>query len=64
MLLNVTKFKVIHFGLNNIMEKYEIDEKEIAEVREEKHLEIVIQIDLKWSKQCVKVSSSGNKYWV
>ena len=27
----------------------------------EKDLGIVIQSELKWSKQCVKVSSSGNK---
>jgi len=38
-----------------------MDGKEIVEVREEKDLGIVIQNNLKWSKQCVKISSSGNE---
>ena len=38
-----------------------MDCKQIVEIRGEKDLGITIQNDLKWSKQCVKVSSSGNK---
>ena len=51
----------MHFGFNNAKERYEIGGKQFVEVREEKDLGIVIQNNLKWSKQCVKVSSSGNK---
>ena len=60
MLFNVEKCKVMHFGFNNT-EKYEMYGKEIVNVREDTNLEIVIQDDLKWSKQCLKVSNSGNK---
>ena len=63
MLFHVEKCKVMHFGFNNTKDKYEMDGKEIVDVREEKDLVIVIQDDL-WSKQCIKVSNSGNKYWV
>ena len=43
--------------INNVMERYEMDGKQIVEVREEQDLGISIQKDLKWSKQLVKVSS-------
>ena len=43
------------------MERYEINGEQIVDISEEKDLGIVIQNYLKWSKQCVKVSSSGNK---
>jgi len=43
------------------MEKYECVGKEIVQVREDKDLGIVVQNDLKWSKQCVKVSIGGDR---
>ena len=61
MQFNIERCKVMHSGFNNTKEKYEMDEKKIIEVREEKDLGVVIQDDLKWSKQCLKVSNSGNK---
>ena len=36
-----------------------MDGKQIVEVREEEDLGIIIQNDVKWSKHCVMVSSSG-----
>ena len=38
-----------------------MDGKQIVEVREEEDLGIIIQNDVKWSKHCVMVSSSGNR---
>jgi len=51
----------VHFGFNNTMKKYKMDGKEIVEVWEENDLKITFQNDLKCSKHCEKVLTSGNK---
>ena len=62
MLLSVENVMLcMHYGFNNALEIYEMNGKQVFEVSEEKDLGMVIQNDLQWRKQCVKVSSSGNK---
>ena len=60
MLFDVDKCNVMYFGFNNALERYKMNGEQIVDVSEEKYWGIVIQNDLKWSKQCVNISSSGN----
>ena len=46
MLFNVEKCDVMHFRFNNALERYEMNDKQIVEVSEEKDLGTVIQNDL------------------
>ena len=61
MLFNVEKCKVMHLGTNNPKQAYSIDDKSIAVVDEEKDLGVIIQNDLKVSKQCSKVVKTANQ---
>ena len=61
MLFNVDKCKVMHFGINNIKVNYELNGKTLEEVTEERDLGVVVQNDLKCSKQCLKAVSTANK---
>ena len=61
MLFNMDKCKVMHIGLNNNKTKYKINGKYLEEVTEEKHLGVVLQNDLKCSKQCLKAVSTANR---
>jgi len=56
-LFNIDKCKVMHLGLNNIKAKYEMNGKCLEEVIEERDLGVIIQSDLKCSKQCLKAVS-------
>ena len=51
MLFNVDKCKVMHLGINNNKANYELNGKTL-EVTEERDLGVVVQNDLKCSKQC------------
>jgi len=48
-------------GLNNVKAKYELNGKHLEEVVEERDLGVIIQRDLKCSKQCLKAVSTANK---
>ena len=61
MLFNLNKCKVIHFGKHNSCASYQLGGKDLEAVKEERDLVIIIQDDLKISKQCVKAVSSANK---
>jgi len=61
MLFNIDKCKVMHLGLNNVKAKYEINGKYLEEVIEERDLGVIIQSELKCSKQCLKAVSTANK---
>jgi len=52
MLFNVDRSKVMHFGHNNIMMDYTLDDKVLDVVREE-DLGTVVSNDLKASLQCI-----------
>ena len=52
MLFNVDKCKIMHVGFNNKYVKYEINGKIWEEATEERDLGVIIQNDLKCSKQC------------
>ena len=62
MLLNVDKCKVMHIGLNNNKAKYEMNVY-LEEVTDERDLGVVLQNDLKCSKQCLKAVSTANRGW-
>jgi hypothetical protein len=61
MLFNVEKCKVMHLGRNNDRCSYSLDGKILSEVLEEKDLGVIIQEDLKVSKQCSKAASTANR---
>ena len=61
MLFNTDKCKVMHLGVNNVKAKYEMNGKYLEEVLEDKDLGVIIQSDLKCSKQCLKAVSTANK---
>ncbi|MGE5822000.1 MAG: RNA-directed DNA polymerase [Nitrososphaerota archaeon] len=61
MLFNVDKCKVMHIGLGNGMAKYEMNGKYLEEVTEERDLGVIVQNDLKCSKQCLKAVNTANK---
>lgn len=61
MLFNVEKCKVIHFGYNNTQAEYEMNGKQLGKTIEERDLGIIMQSDLKWSKQCSKAVTSANR---
>ena len=61
MLFNVDKCKVMHIGLNNNKANYEMNGKYLEEVTEERDLGVVLQTDLKCSKQCLEAVSTANR---
>jgi ribonuclease P/MRP protein subunit RPP40 len=61
MLFNVDKFKVMHFGYINSKSTYEMNEKDLEEISEERDLGVIVQQDLTWSKQCSKSVSTANR---
>jgi len=61
MLFNIDKCKVMHLGLNNVKAIYEMNGKYSEEVIEERNLRVIMQSDLKCSKQCLKAASTANK---
>lgn len=60
MVFNVEKCKIMHFGTKNAKEQYSINNDSLSEVIEERDLGIIIQSDLKVSKQCAKVVKTAN----
>jgi ribonuclease P/MRP protein subunit RPP40 len=61
MLFNVDKCKVMHFGYNNSKSTYAMNGKDLEEISEERDLGVIVQQDLKWSKQCSKSVSTANR---
>ena len=61
MLFNVDKCKVMHLGINNTKVNYELNGITLEEVTEEMDLGVVVQNDLKCSKQCLRAVSTANK---
>ena len=61
MLFNIDKCKVMHFGNNNLHAVYTLGGKVLQVVDEEKDLGVIVQDDLKVSKQCAKAVTTANK---
>jgi hypothetical protein len=61
MLFNVDKCKVMHIGLGNGKANYEMNDKYLEEVTEERDLGVIMQNDLKCSKQCLKAVNTANR---
>ena len=62
MLFNVDKCKVRHLEINNTKVDFELNGITLKEVTEERDLGVVVQNDLKCSKQCLKaVNTSANE---
>ena len=51
----------MHIGLNNNKAKYEMNGKYLEEVTEERDLGVVLQTDLKCSKQCLEAVNTANR---
>ena len=61
MLFNIDKCKVVHFGTNNPLCTYSMNNNVLSVVEEEKDLGIIVQNNLKVSSQCVQVVKTANK---
>lgn len=61
MLFNVEKCKVMHVGFNNSRAHYVMDGEDLQPVTEELDLGVIVQDDLKCTKQCVKVVGNANR---
>ena len=61
MMFNLAKCKVMHFGRKNMKAEYSMGGERLDVVDEEKDLGIIIQDDLKVSKQCVKAVKTANR---
>ena len=61
MLFNIDKCKVMHFGNNNLHAVYTLGGKVLQVVEEERDLGVIVQDDLKVSKQCAKAVTTANK---
>ena len=61
MLFNLDKCKVMHFGKHNDKELYFMGNTCLSPVVEEKDLGVIIQDDLKISKQCAKAVKTANR---
>ena len=61
MLFNEDKCKVMHLGINNTKVNYELNGITLEEVTEKRDLGVVVQNDLKCSKQCLQAVSTANK---
>src|SRR6266536_1931380 len=61
MLFNLEKCKVIHMETGNVNTEYFMDGVKIQAVEDEKDLGVIINKDLKVSKQCIKAAKMGNK---
>jgi ribonuclease P/MRP protein subunit RPP40 len=59
MSFNIEKCKVMHLGYNNGEAKYFMGGRELAVVKEEKDLGVIISQDLKVSKQCAIAAKKG-----
>ena len=61
MLLNVGKCKVMYLGVSNDNAGYFMDNRQSQAVVDERDLGIVMQNNLKVSKQCAKVVGTANR---
>ena len=60
MLFNVDKCKVMHLGVSNENAGYFMDNSQLQAVVDERDLSIVMQNNLKVSKQCAEVIGTSN----
>ena len=61
MLFNIEKCKVLHIGKNNGKEIFSMGGKVLESVEEEKDLGVIVNYDLKVSKQCTKVVKTAHR---
>jgi len=61
MLFNVEKCKVMHIGYNNVETIYTMNGSALQKVAEEQDLGVVVQGNLKCTKQCAKVVTKANR---
>ena len=61
MLFNVDKCKIVHFGFNNTLASYQLNDISLVVDKEERDLGVIIQNDLKCTQQCIKVVNTANR---
>ena len=60
MLFNAEKCKVIHFGGNNVKSIYDLGDESLAISDAERDLGIIVDGNLKVTKQCVKAAATAS----
>ena len=58
---NVDKCKVLHLGYNNPKFRYELNNKVIQEVEQEKDLGVIVDNKLNFNEQCAAAVKKGNQ---
>ena len=61
MLFNADKCKIMHFGYNNNMANYKLNDKNLEVAKEERDLGVIMQNDLKCRLQCIKAVNTADK---
>ena len=61
MQFNIDKCKSLHVGSNNIRFSYSMGNSEIGKTSEHKDLGVIVDDNLKFSKQCIEAAKKGNK---
>ena len=51
----------MHFGCNNTMANYKLNDKNLEVTKEERDLGVIMQNDLKCRLQCIKAVNTANK---
>ena len=59
---NVDKCKVLHLGYNNPKFRYELNNKVIQEVEQEKDLGVIVDNKLNFNEQCAAAAKRGIRY--
>ena len=60
-LFNADKCKIMHFGYNDNMANYKLNDENLEVAKEERDLGVIMQNDLKCRLQCIKAVSTANK---
>ena len=61
MLFNIDKCKVMHIGHGNVKATYSMNGIILNEVSDERDLGVIVENNLKCSKQCAKVVNTANR---
>ena len=61
MLFIIDKYKVLHFGTNNVKSEYMLGDRVLESVTVERELDKLIQDNLKVSEQCIKLVKTCNR---